>query len=160
MKFLLLARLASVRNMLKVGVGLQIHIDDMEHAKYVENHVPGYLWRVYSSCRYARCLWRFSLLIIYLYLQFFLSLLQFLQAFVTQDVRDRDLLQKNLKSFEVPIINAREQNNRNAPLVTPEVLSPLKRSIRLYLDAYLNWFSVKGTTLREEYLRRAFWVTP
>jgi hypothetical protein len=75
-------------------------------------------------------------------------------------VRDRDLLQKNLKSFEVPIINAREQNNRNAPLVTPEVLSPLKRSIRLYLDAYLNWFSVKGTTLREEYLRRAFWVTP
>lgn len=66
---------------------LEIHIDDMGHAKYVENHVPGYLWR----------------------------------AFVTQDVRDRDLLQKNLKSFEVPIINAREQNNRNAPLVTPEM---------------------------------------
>ncbi|KAG0584268.1 hypothetical protein KC19_3G198200 [Ceratodon purpureus] len=80
---------------------LEIHIDDKEHAKYVENHVPGYIWR----------------------------------AFVTQDERDRDHLQRNIKSFGVPIINAREQNHRNPPPVT---LQMQEMGVVARLDQVIN----------------------
>ena len=56
---LVLVRLAFCKEQLKVGLGLQIHIENKEHAKYVENHAPSYLWKVNSSCEYGYCLWRF-----------------------------------------------------------------------------------------------------
>lgn len=66
---------------------LEINIANMEHAKYVENHVPRYIWK----------------------------------AFISQDDRDRDYLQKNLEGMEVPIINAKDLSQRNAPAVTPQM---------------------------------------
>lgn len=139
----MLIRYAFACDKLKVGMGLQIHIEDKEHAKYVENHVPSYIWKVSSPFDYGCCLWRF--LLICLYLEFFLRLRSLLQAFVTQDEKDRDYLQKNIGGFQVPIINAREQNHHNAIPLTPQVLLPINRSIRL-LKALLSRFSVKGMT--------------
>jgi len=128
-EYFVLVRSSFVQNNLKVQVGMQINIADKEHAKYVENHVPKYIWKVYSFCGYYCCMQRL-LSIVRLYRQFFSKLIAsvFLQAFVTQHELDRDDLNKALRSFEVPVINAREQTQRNPPPLTPQVPLPRNRS--------------------------------
>ncbi|CAM8889041.1 unnamed protein product [Rhodiola kirilowii] len=54
------------------------------------------------------------------------------KSFITQDPRDRDLLVKNLKSFDVPILNYSATGNCNRePFVLPQELRRLGISTRL-----------------------------
>lgn len=71
----------------------------------------------------------------------------FLQAFVTQDTHDRDLLQQNLQGMGVPIINARDTNNLRAPSVTPQVKQVVFTWMHLQILMSLNLASSEAQHL-------------
>jgi hypothetical protein len=73
----------------------------------------------------------------------------FLQAFVTQDTYDRDLLQQNLQGMGVPIINARDTNNLRAPSVTPQVKQVVFTWMHLQILMSLNLASSEAQTFDE-----------
>ncbi|KAJ0975605.1 hypothetical protein J5N97_017570 [Dioscorea zingiberensis] len=50
---------------------IEVNIQNLKHAAYLEQHVPNYIWK----------------------------------SFITQDTDDRDFLVRNLRSFDVPILN-------------------------------------------------------
>ncbi|KAF9665694.1 hypothetical protein SADUNF_Sadunf16G0150100 [Salix dunnii] len=90
---------------------LEVNVSNRDHADYLEGHVPYYIWKyAYFACILNLCL----------HLDYLLLLLRALlhemnadgkgesvlvQSFITQDPHDRDFLVRNLKSFDVPILN-------------------------------------------------------
>lgn len=101
---------------------VKVRIENKEHAKYVESQVPAYIWKV--SLYLYLYLFLFMLLssVSAYLLNSLVPLSSVFQSFVTQNDEDRDLLVRNLKQYDVPIINQRPQHNRQAPrMVTPAV---------------------------------------
>ncbi|KAK9169853.1 hypothetical protein Syun_001993 [Stephania yunnanensis] len=50
---------------------LEVNVPKREHAAYLENHIPHYVWK----------------------------------SFITQDAADRDFLVRNMRSFDIPVLN-------------------------------------------------------
>uniref|UniRef100_A0A6N2L232 Structural maintenance of chromosomes protein 5 n=1 Tax=Salix viminalis TaxID=40686 RepID=A0A6N2L232_SALVM len=90
---------------------LEVNVSNRDHADYLEGHVPYYIWKhAYFACILHPCL----------HLDYLLLLLRaslhemnadgkgesvLVHSFITQDPHDRDFLVRNLKSFDVPILN-------------------------------------------------------
>ncbi|KAB5520476.1 hypothetical protein DKX38_024795 [Salix brachista] len=90
---------------------LEVNVSNRDHADYLEGHVPYYIWKhAYFACTLHPCL----------HLDYLLLLLRaslhemnadgkgesvLVHSFITQDPHDRDFLVRNLKSFDVPILN-------------------------------------------------------
>lgn len=117
-----------------------VRIADKEHKVYAENHVPIWLWKVNHLCGYNCCAkrWLASFVCIF---RFSLNSPQvvFSQAFTTQHVQDRDILEKKLEGLEIPIIHAGQPTTHDPPPLTPQVPSPL------CFDAPVNWSWVQHT---------------
>lgn len=85
----------------------------------------------------------FSLLYIYSLFLCLTFLLQFcLQSFITQDSRDRDLLVKNFKSFDIPVLNyVGNGSDHGEPFqVSDEVC--YEASMRLCVTSHLYFLSL------------------
>ncbi|KAJ6964611.1 hypothetical protein NC652_002761 [Populus alba x Populus x berolinensis] len=92
---------------------LEVNVSNRDHADYLEGHVPYYIWK--CSMLALSCILHPCLHLDYLLLLLRASLHEMnadgkcesvlVQSFITQDPRDRDFLVRNLKSFDVPILN-------------------------------------------------------
>ncbi|KAG6789486.1 hypothetical protein POTOM_005584 [Populus tomentosa] len=92
---------------------LEVNVSNRDHADYLEGHVPYYIWK--CSMLALSCILHPCMHLDYLLLLLRASLHEMnadgkcesvlVQSFITQDPRDRDFLVRNLKSFDVPILN-------------------------------------------------------
>lgn len=91
---------------------LQVNISNPLHAAFLENHVPYYIWKVFSNWSFLH----FLLLLTFVHSKksiFIFLIFIKMQAFITQDSADRDYLFKNLRSFDVAVINHVADERRN-----------------------------------------------
>lgn len=65
-----------------------------------------------------------------------------MQAFITQDATDRDFLVRNMRSFNLPVLNVVDERQSRVPFkITEEVCISFSKTSCLMLIYLLIWFS-------------------
>lgn len=62
-----------------------------------------------------------------------------MQAFITQDAADRDFLVKNMRSFNLPVLNVADERPSRVPFkITEEVCISFSKTSCFDADLYVN----------------------